>query len=253
MTKHYKLSIVMGYFNRKDLLLRTLRSISQSKYAKDIELVVVDDCSDEEHRLEDIVDNYAFSINLIRLELEDKWYVNSCVPLNKAIEAAKAPLIMLQNPECFHYGDVIAAAIENTKDNNYITFACYALSEEQTNNFGNEVSINMKKSTHGGVAGWYNHSAVNPRPYHFASCITKKNMDEVGGFDEDYAYGIGWDDDDFLQSAAKVVKNVHIIDMPFVLHQWHYKPGSYNHQNLDNPELEKRNKRIFMTKHKINK
>ena len=187
-------------------------------------------------------------------KLSIAWYVNSCVPLNKAIEATKAPLIMLSNPECFHVGDVVAAAIENTNDKNYIVFACYALSEQQTRQFfdSGEVSyMDPYSSSVGGNKGWYNHSVINPRPYHFASCITRKNMDKVGGFDEDYAYGISWDDDDFLQSTIEVVgeEGVTIIDEPFVFHQWHYKPGSFNHQNMANPSLEKRNKKIYHEKH----
>ena len=246
----YKLSIAFGYYNRKKLFLRSLDSISRSKYAKDIEVVVVDDASDEEHRLEDIVDKYPFPINLIRTEAKDKWYINSCVPLNKAIEATKAPLIMLTNPECFHVGDVVAAAIENTTDENYIVFACYALSEESTDTFleKKEVRITMRKSDHGMIEGWYNHSQIHPRPFHFASCITRKNMDKVGGFDEAYAHGIGWDDDDLLTTITGVVDKVVIVDNPFVLHQWHYVEGSYNHQNAANPKLEQMNRQVYLNK-----
>ena len=139
-----KISIVTAYYNRKNLFLNTLKSISASKHVKDIEVVVVDDASDKKHRLEDIVDNYPFPINLIRTELEDKWYVNPCIPFNKAIKAAKADLIMLQNPECYHNGDLLDTALDHTKDDNYITFACYSLNKIQTTLLGSEKKIKIE-------------------------------------------------------------------------------------------------------------
>lgn len=47
----------MGYRNRKQLLIRTLDSIRRSEI-KDYEVVIVDDASDEEHRIEDILPLY---------------------------------------------------------------------------------------------------------------------------------------------------------------------------------------------------
>tara|TARA_R110000824_G_scaffold391495_1_gene589296 strand:- start:11321 stop:12946 length:1626 start_codon:yes stop_codon:yes gene_type:complete len=246
----YKLSIVTTYYNRKDLFLRTLESIKVSKYAKDIEVVVVDDASDPNHRLEDIVDNYDFPINLIRVNPEEKWYVNPCVPFNRAIKAAQSPLVLLQNPECFHVGDVIESAILTTNESNYIVFACYALSQEQTKTFHNSPTLKVtnKVSSCGGMEGWYNHSKYNIRPYHFASCISKNNIDKVGGFDEEFAYGISWDDDDLLVRIKAVVDDVSIIDSPLVLHQWHYGPTSFNHQNEKDPTLEWRNRNLYHRK-----
>jgi len=46
-----KISIVMAYFNRRQLLLNTLKSIFQREYEHDIELIIVDDHSVENERL----------------------------------------------------------------------------------------------------------------------------------------------------------------------------------------------------------
>ena len=53
------ISIVTAYYNRKKLFIKTLESFEKSKY-KNFEVVVVDDCSDEDERLEDLVEKFPF-------------------------------------------------------------------------------------------------------------------------------------------------------------------------------------------------
>ena len=68
MSDELKLSIVTAYYNRKDLFKKTLESINKTRYVKNIELVVVDDGSDELERIEDLVDSYDFPIRVFRNE-----------------------------------------------------------------------------------------------------------------------------------------------------------------------------------------
>ena len=49
-----KISIVMAYYNRRQLLINTLQSI-MSSFIKDIEVIVVDDFSKESERIEDLM------------------------------------------------------------------------------------------------------------------------------------------------------------------------------------------------------
>ena len=61
-----KISIVMACHNRKPLILKTLEVLE--KYPdKNFEVVVVDDASEERHRLEDELD-YSFETTLIRIK-----------------------------------------------------------------------------------------------------------------------------------------------------------------------------------------
>ena len=57
-----KISIVTSYYNRKQQFINTLKSIEESVH-KDVEVIVVDDCSVEEHRLEGLVDEFPFLVN----------------------------------------------------------------------------------------------------------------------------------------------------------------------------------------------
>ncbi len=53
------------------------------------------------------------------------------------------------------------------------------------------------------------------------------------GFDERYAHGIAYDDDEFLHRVVKSGLDVSIIDEPFVIHQWH-ESVNYNHLDANN-------------------
>ena len=48
-----KISIVIGYYNRKRLLLATLHSIMKSRFVGDIELCICDDASNEQNKLDE--------------------------------------------------------------------------------------------------------------------------------------------------------------------------------------------------------
>jgi glycosyltransferase involved in cell wall biosynthesis len=244
-----KLSIVTAYFNRKNLFLHTLDSINESPFAAEIEMVVADDASDDTERLEDIASDYKFPIHILRIEKKDKWYSNPCVPFNKAIKRATADIVLIQNPECYHVGDVLGTALTKTSEENYVVFSCYSLNEEQTNKLHRKESFQVtnKKSTQGGVEGWYNHPDINPRPYHFASSLSRKVLNELGGFDERYAEGVGFDDDEFLHRIKLRYLSLISIKNPFVLHQNHYNVTDANRFIADSTYREKvfRNKRLF--------
>ena len=52
-----KISIVMTYWNRKKELKFTLETILRSNYTNK-EIIIVDDCSDNEHRLEEFIKTF---------------------------------------------------------------------------------------------------------------------------------------------------------------------------------------------------
>ena len=89
--------------------------------------------------------------------------------------------------------------------------------------------------------GWYNHSKHNPCALHFCTAITKKDLEKLGGFDERYAGGIGYDDLDFINRVRGRLK-VKMIDSPFAVHQAH-TPTDYK----GNYELFMRNQKLYST------
>lgn len=233
------ISIVSAYYNRKDLLINTLESLKNSE-VKDYEYIVVDDVSSTEHRIEDLQILYP-NLKVIRINKEDKWWNNPCVPFNIGFKEIKGDIVMIQNPECKHIGDVMKEALKIT-DNEYFSFACYSLDEDTTYNKKPFEILNIAASRDGQLS-WYNHSLYRPKGYHFCSVITKKNLEFLNGFDERYAYGLAYDDDEFIFRINKKGIQVKIIDYPFVAHQWHQ---SVNYSHLDATNLIQKNRNLLI-------
>jgi glycosyltransferase involved in cell wall biosynthesis len=228
------ISIVMAYFNRKELLDKTLESINKSNI-KDYELIIVDDASDDPLVCE--------GVKVIRIDKKDKWYHNPCVPFNMGFKVAKGDVVLIQNPECYHVGDILSYIQNNIKPNHYLSFACYAMNRRDTDEFndGKFPVLNNWMFKNPERNGWYNHSYFRPSGYHFCSAIMKLDLDMIGGFDERYAGGISYDDDDFIRRIKEKMQ-VSIINNPYVLHQYH-NPMSYSVDGMN--KLHEINKKLF--------
>jgi len=226
-------SIVTAYNNRWDLFEFTLRTIKKSKYT-DFELIVVDDCSAEEHRLEEKLKQYDFPITLVRLEKENKFYTNPCIPFNIGFSYAKGDTVLLQNPECFHMGQVLQKA-STISDNDYLVFSCYNIDKQLSEKIRNEnvkeidfsainQSINPivnRPVSHCEETAWYNHPIYRDTKMHFACAIKKKDLDDLGGFDENYSFAVAYDDNDLVKRILNKKMNVQYSNVPIVIHQWH--------------------------------
>ncbi len=250
------ISIVTAYHNRKKIFIKTLERFKKSSFT-DFEVIAVDDCSHEDERLEDLVDEFPF-LKIVRLEKKDKWYVNPCVPFNVGFNHASGDKIIIQNPECLHSDDILNFVNENLIDNDYLSFACYSLSEIQTsavlqlNDFKSFINPSTYKKisvVNDGDEGWYNHSLYRPKSYHFCTAITKKDLKELGGFDERFATGVAFDDDEFIH-RIRLKLNVRFIDDFVALHLWHYGNDKNatvtNRVNMDNKFWEMWNKNNYL-------
>ena len=241
------ISIVTSYYNRKKLFYHTLLRLKASSF-KDIEVIAVDDGSNDENRLEDLQKEFGF-LKVIRVEPADKWYINACVPFNMGFRAAAGEIIIIQNPECLHYGDILQHVADNLKPNDYISFAAYSLDKTTTDkingsNAENIESLNIPfipEAIHqDGDAGWYNHSVYKPRGFHWCAAIYREALLELGGFDEQFALGIAFDDIELLERIKRKGMDFKIIDDPFVLHQNHFEI-SPEHKKSIHPEYSRRN------------
>lgn len=231
--KKVRYSIVMTAFNRQEQLNRTLESFKYHKYSSDVEVIIVDDGSSEPVTLSNLKGN-DFIVKLIRVKKEKKWYINPCIPFNMGLRYANGDTVIIQNAECFHKDNLInyLELSKNKLSSTYLSFACYSLDKKQSclsklykfDNF-NKISPSID-----GLSGWYNHSLYRPAGYHFCAAISRKNLEKIGYFDETYALGVAFDDDEFL---FRIKKNIDfkIVDDIIVLHQWHYsgtKPMNSN-------------------------
>ena len=208
-----KTAIVMTAYNREEQLGKTLESFERY-YDKDF-LVFIDKDPDP------------------------KDYFNPCVAYNRAFSEAlrhDPDIIIIQNGECYHNGDIIGYAEKHLTESNYLSFGCYSLSEKSPLP---PVILWDEGASFDGQCAWYNHSKFRPVGYHFCSAITPSNLRKLNGFDERFAHGIGYDDSHFVRQIKELGLKIEIIDEPFVFHQWHYS------NKLNNSELINRNKTIY--------
>lgn len=196
-----KLSIVIPYYNRKQLLANVMDSINMTE---NIEVIIVDDGSDERIDL--------LNYRIIRLERSNEWR-GACVAYNEGFKSATGDVIMINSSECVHVGNITKYVFKNFKENDYFSFATYMMNADEDLN-------NPRFDNFWGV-----HSTIgNSIPY--CGVISKYNMDLLGGYDERFVKGIGFDDYDFTHRVKNLGLNIKVIDNPYVIHQWH-KPTEY--------------------------
>jgi len=236
-----KLTIVTAYYNRRKLFSNTLKSISESKHKNDIEIIVVDDASKDNERIDDFPNMFDLNIKVIRIDEQNKHWINPCIPFNIGFKEAHSDVIILQNPECIHYGDVIDYTLNNIDKNLYLNYAAYSIDNNNVNKINNLENVTIKDITNiinplkneptilDGVNGWYNHSIYKPVKLHFCSAIMKSDLDDLGGFDERFANGIAYDDNEFLLRIKRKNMKIQMIDKPFVIHQYH---GNTDNSNI---------------------
>lgn len=205
-----KLSIVIPYYNRRQLLENVLKSINK---IWEIEIIVIDDGSDEENR---VIYDWC---KVIRLERSESWR-GACIAYNVGFKEATGDVIMINSSECIHVGDVVGYVFNNFKEDNYFSFSTYMMDKDEylsAPRFDNF---------------WGVHSSVgNSIPY--CGVISKKNMDILGGYDERFVYGIGFDDYDFTHRVKNLGLKIKVIDDPYVIHQWHQPTEYKNTINYD--------------------
>lgn len=242
------ISIATTYFNRKAALWKTLKTLEKSS-VKDFELVIVDDGSAPDERIEDFARAFNF-MRLLRIEPEDKDYINPCVPFNLAIAKSKGDIIILQAPECLHVGDILSYVSNYSEDNQYLVFSCYSLGQATDNRMMSvdfnlgwpelEGSIknaigqfrNVSADKVGRYDSWYAHPVYRKAYFNFIVSMPMKDMRDLGGFDERYAKGHAADDRDLVSRIFKKKMDIKIVEHPWGIHQYHptFVPTSGNHR-----------------------
>jgi glycosyltransferase involved in cell wall biosynthesis len=230
-------SIVMTTHNRKEQLLYTLESFSESVNAKLINVILVDDSTDSTAYLtEDDLIKFPFQITYITIDPQRKTWVNPCVNYNIGFNEVKTDRVIIQNAEVCHSGDIIKFVVDNLTSKNYLVFDVCVLPSIEVNRvlstYGHQyidvqrflATQSWFRATH--PHSWYQHSTYMNRNLHFLTAITRENLTKLDGFDNRFALGSCFDDDEILYRIHKFLKlsiqNVsnekyHMLG----IHQWH--------------------------------
>lgn len=194
----------------------------------DTEIIIIDDASYDEHKIDDLPSIFPnLNIKIFSFTNEEKWWSCPVVPINKGISMATGDVVVLLCGECMFIGDVLLDVKERIKSNDYLVYSTLALTEEQTFSLTaktySEIINNVftASSNIGTAGGWYQHSKYRNACYNFCSVITMEDLLDLGGFDERFGWGVSHGDDDFIIRVRKKGMNVISIDSPITYHQWH--------------------------------
>ena len=222
-----KIKIVMTFFNRQDQLNRTLSTMNNYD-PSEFGVVIVDDGSAKKVTVPKGL-NFDVQVAMIKnktwLQCDPSWNTGLHIAMKDNPE-----IIIIQNAECMHFGNILAAA-KLVTDKTYISFGCYSLPRNAM-----PYALNDRHISFDGDSGWYNHPVHWPVGYHFCAAITAENMRKLNGFDERFRNGKGFDDDDFIRRVRKLGLQVQITTNPYVFHQWH-EPTKYDQTTQVNREL----------------
>lgn len=212
-----KISICMTHYNRKQQLLNTLQSIQNQEAKELVEIIIVDDVSAMPLQFSDFED-FDLDIKLVSIQTKNKWWVNPCIGFNQAFNLISAPITIIQNAECMHTTNIIQYVLDNVHPHEYVAMSALSLSHESTNAITRITPISEISTAN---SSWYCHSTFRPQPFNFCAAIYTADLISSGGFNNEFARGIYYDDDAFIHNLHK--NNVHcrIEDSQLVYHQWH--------------------------------
>ena len=203
-----KYSIILPYFERPEHLLLTLKSYEYFYKGKDLEVIIVDDCSSLA-KVPTVPTNFSLPIKVIRLKKKNG--INPCIPYNVGARHASGKVLILSSPEIVHLESILSKkfAINRISNSSYFVFSVYALANKQIvadlieseshQNFIEKVNDLTEKFIQfpDFFGGWYTHKKWKPVGLNFLSAITSESYYQNSGFDERFRIGTGYDDYEF--------------------------------------------------------
>jgi GT2 family glycosyltransferase len=235
----------MPYINRLEQLERTLISFAYHYGGRsDYEVIVVEDAKNDDN-LRGLLHKYRRRVPLRHFVLdrtENVW--TPTLHYNFGVEmAAHSRYVVLTNPECLHATDVLAGFdryFNEAVRPAYIICTCKHVHKCQMPN-GDYGELTYEDGN------WLQHSQRNNRMLNFCAVMPRDLYLKVGGFDNEYATGYAYADDDFRDRVVMAVADVVLADDLLVLHQEHPRVVNMMPRDKYRPLLEQ-NRQLYYKK-----
>ncbi len=262
-----EVSVTMAYFNRPDLLRRTLWAYYHLHGAdRPYEFVIVDDKSDDDLRAEPIADELADVMDMKLIYRQHKESVNASVPVNVSVRESSGEILIITNPETMPLTPVLDQMVQARQvlggmGGKYVVTPCYSVSLENQARLSTldvrnpdliaataeAIVPEARAACFDGDSGWYEHPVYNPRAFYFLAGMLRSDFVDMGGMDEDFANGWGWEDDDFLRRLQ--LKGTDVMSLPdsVCLHQHHYSSRA-SEKAYDRQHAFEANRAVFEAK-----
>jgi len=181
-----------------------------------------------------VVPEFKDLLNINLIERRQTPGSNPAIPINIGIKEASGEIVVITNPECMPVTSILES-VSGLEWHNYWVSPCYSVSKEyqkQINAMDNTnpyfphyvdslIPYNSKSLACEGDDAWYEHPLIIPRMYYFFAAIHRLEILSIGGIDEDFDEGVGFEDDEFIHRIRlNNFECTHLKDL--VLHQNHY-------------------------------
>ena len=216
-----KYSFVIPYYNRVTLWNTLLSFDHFYKGRTDYEVLILEDKKNAEHpewhpALMEILRAYPQLPIVYRRMNYTNWSC-PCSTINDGVDIAKGEYVIMTNPECMHYADVLKGFDEELAKgiaHPYIICGCMSVGCDvmKANTFEEYTYVANK---------WYQHSVHNPYHLNFCTLISKADYIRIEGFNEEFDKGIGRADVEFINLIGRSGFNIILRDDLLVLHQHH--------------------------------
>ena len=266
--KKISISIIMSHRNRPELLFLTLLKLNSSNF-DNFEVIIVDDRSFK-HLKPNFINELYFKYPIKLITIENKEIddiVCSSYTYNMAFKHSIGDIIIIQNPECLHFGDIPEYVFNYFDYDDYFCFPCYSSNNMEINDYiiSNNTSIhinnidgilnnlNIDKQYGENFPRWYQHKTISNRCLHFCTVISRNYFHFIDGFSEEYNNGFCYEDDDLILRIKNILKlNVISIDTDEnigVVHMFHGRNKFVNITSYNGDDI---SMHATKEKHKLN-
>lgn len=231
-------SIVMTTHNRVKQTINSLISIERQNIP--VEVIIVDDSQLTKENLRKEIEDHKFSFNIKYIAIKKNYdYISSLVGYNIGFKFVVCDIVIIQNAEIFHLGNIIEKMMNEINDKSYIVCNIYNHSKKYFNEMIDENVTKIKTvedykdfmlKRHQGnsfyekdfnISDWYSHGVHRNVFYYFLCCIKKSNLIE---FDYDFSLSPNFDDNSYLDMMVeKGIGLKRLSDEYMGIHQWHSK------------------------------
>lgn len=239
MLRNARVSIILPYFERPDLLAASLRSFQTLYSASQVEVVIIDDASRFDLRP---IFPHDFNLPIKLVTIVNKDGINPCTPINAGVRVASGDLILLSSPEIVHTRSIFSSGVDTIPGKAecwfYNVFAITNLSINseliKANTHGDfmkiystfESDLNRDLGLNGytwanSFGSWYSHPIHRRTELNFLSLMQRDSFLRVGGFNERYRRGSGFDDNEFRRRMVTRGFSLKHLDSSPAIHLYH--------------------------------
>jgi len=259
-----KISVTMAYYNRPDYLRRTLVAYYNiHRGDPGCEFIIVDDGSRDDLRAALVAKEFEYKLDIKVFYRENKDDINPAVAINSSVKLASEEIVIITNPETIPVTPIIYQLnSDQFQDNEYIIVPCYSIplqsqnainqidvnNEDYVKEVLNFINFNSRGPEFEGDDAWYSHSIYRYVLFYFTAVIRKKYFFDIGGIDEEFRYGWGYEDTDFVERLQINQPKISFLTDAVCLHQFHYNNSEVTRDDRTRYEGVRRNRELYLLK-----